>query len=312
MLKTKTPLVETNSTNDILKTILYFDTFQYPITSDEVAFYSKYSSAQIKTTLNNLTEKKVIYSNEEFYSTSQDSSLISRRKKGNLRAEKTLVKAKKMSAFISQFPFIEGVFLSGSISKGFLGENDDIDYFIITSPNRLWLSRTLLILYKKIFLLNSRKYFCVNYFMSSNALEIPEKNRFTATEFVTLVPMSGNGIYDSLKNNNSWVLDYFPAFSKNTKASKNINKNFIRRFLEFVFKGKIGDALDSFTMKITKKHQEKKFKKLKKKDFKIAFKAQKHVSKHHPGNHQMRVITSLNKSIEDFNTKHQLSIPLEK
>lgn len=312
MLKTKTPLKEDNSTHDVIKTLLYFDTFKYPITSDELAYYSKFNNTEIKSVLNNLIKKEVIYSNEEFYTTINDTSLISRRKKGNLKAEKTFEKAKKMSAFISQFPFVEGVFLSGSISKGFLGEDDDIDYFIITSPNRLWLTRTLLILYKKIFLFNSKKYFCVNYFMSSNALEISEKNRFTATEFVTLIPMSGNGIYNSLKENNSWVLNYFPAFSKQNKVSENIKKNLVRKSLEFVFSGIIGDYLDTLTMKITKRHQENKFKKFNLKDFKVAFKAQKHVSKHHPGNHQKKVIESLNKSIQEFNNKHQFSIPLEK
>lgn len=312
MLKTKTPLKEDNSTHDVLKTLLYFDTFKYPITSNELAYYSKFQDIEIESVLNNLIDKEIIYSNEEFYTTINDASLVSKRKKGNLKAEKTLKKAKKMSAFISQFPFVEGVFLSGSISKGFLGENDDIDYFIITSPNRLWLTRTLLILYKKIFLFNSKKYFCVNYFMSSNELEISEKNRFTATEFVTLIPMSGNGIYNSLKEHNSWVLNYFPAFSKSNKVSKNIKKNIVRKSLEFLFNGRIGDYLDSLTMKITKRHQESKFKKFKLKDFKVAFKAQKHVSKHHPGNHQKKVIDSLNKSIQEFNNKHQFSIPLEK
>ncbi len=312
MLKTKTPLIEENSTHDVIKTLLYFDTFKYPITSDELAYYSKFKDTEIKSVLKNLIKKEVIYSNEEFYTTINDTSLVSRRKKGNLKAEKTFEKAKKMSAFISQFPFVEGVFLSGSISKGFLGEDDDIDYFIITSPNRLWLTRTLLILYKKIFLFNSKKYFCVNYFMSSNALEISEKNRFTATEFVTLIPMSGNGIYNSLKENNSWVLNYFPAFSKQNKVSENIKKNLVRKSLEFVFSGIIGDYLDALTMKITKRHQENKFKKFKLKDFKVAFKAQKHVSKHHPGNHQKKVIDSLNISIQEFNNKHQFSIPLEK
>ena len=85
--------------------------------------------------------------------------------------------------------------ISGSLSKGYYDDDGDIDFFIITSPKRLWIARTFLILYKKIFLLNSRKYFCVNYFISSNALEIEEKNIFTATELTTLLPMFGNGSF---------------------------------------------------------------------------------------------------------------------
>ena len=85
------------------------------------------------------------------------------------------------------FPFVRGVFLSGSISKGFMSESDDIDYFIITAPGRLWLTRTLLILFKKIFLFNSFRNFCLNYFIDSENLYIPEHNRYTATEIVFLI-----------------------------------------------------------------------------------------------------------------------------
>lgn len=147
--------------------------------------------------------------------------------------------------------------------------------------------------------------------MSSNSLLVKEQNRFTATEFVTLIPMSGNGTYEELKNKNTWILDYFPNYNYK-KKSKQIQRKAMKRFLEFLLKGKIGNALEKKFMKITQKHQQKKFKKLQKRDFDIAFKSDKNTSKHHPHNHQVRVIGMLNEKIKAFNKKHQLSIPLEK
>lgn len=299
------------SLNDVLKTILYFEGFQYPVTFDEIVSYSQFTKEEVNNVLTNLVDNKKLFFNDGFYSISNKICVIKRRKTGNASAKKILAKATKVSKFINQFPFVEGVFLSGSLSKGYFGADDDIDFFIITSSNRLWLARTLLIAYKKIFLLNSKKYFCVNYFMSTNALEIAEQNRFTATEFVTLIPMSGNGVYRDLKKNNTWVLDYFPHFSNQNKFSQPINKNVIKRFLESIFKGYLGDWLDGCFMKITKKHQQKKFTKLDKSDFEIAFKGKKNVSKHHPDNHQKRVINLLNDNIITFNKKHQFSIPLD-
>ncbi len=301
----------TDCINDVIKIILYFDGFQYPITFNEISLFSQFSDKEIQHALDSLINQKILFFNENFYSVTNNLCAIKRRKKGNKSAKKVLIKAAKVSKFISQFPFVEGVFISGSLSKGYFGEDDDIDFFIITRHNRLWLARTLLIAYKKMFLLNSKKYFCVNYFMSTNALEIAEKNRFTATEFVTLIPMSGNGIYCDLKKNNKWVLDYFPHFSNQTKISKPINKNTIKRVLEFMFKGVLGNWLDAYFMKITKKHQQKKFADLDKSNFDIAFKGEKNVSKHHPGNHQKRVIDLLNNNIIAFNKKHQYSIPLD-
>jgi len=297
--------------SDVLKTLLYFDAFKYPLTEKEIILFSQFSSNEIKKELATLVNNKIIFFINHFYAITEKTCRIERREKGNLKAKEILKKATRVSNFISQFPFVEAVFISGSLSKGYFGKDDDIDYFIITSPNRLWLARTLLILYKKIFLLNSRKYFCVNYFMSRNALEVKEQNRFTATEFVTLLPMNGNGVYQDLQKNNQWVLDYFPNYNQE-KVSNPIKRKILKRFSEFLLNGKIGNGLEKKFMKITKKHQQKKFKKLQKEDFEIAFKGDENTSKHHPDNHQVRVINLLNKKINTFNKQHQLSIPLEK
>ncbi len=296
--------------NDVLKTLLYFDIFQYPLNISEIIYFSRFSMKEVDKTLQYLVSERVIFKIEGFYTIKNNKNLIERRVKGNIRAKKIIKKAKKVSKFISQFPYVEGVFISGSLSKGHFEHDDDIDYFIVTSPNRLWTARTLLILYKKIFLLNSKKYFCVNYFMSSDFLEISEKNRFTATEFVTLIPMFGNGIYKKLQQKNSWVLDYFPNCNIK-ETSKEIKKNIFKRSLEFLLNKKIGTFLEKNFMTITKKHQQKKFKKIKKENFEIAFKGTKDVSKHHPNNYQIKTIDKLNGKIVLFNKKHKLNIKLE-
>ena len=79
-------------------------------------------------------------------------------------ANEIMPKAIKISRKIAKFPFVESVNLSGSLSKGYYDLEDDIDFFIITKPNRLWIARTLLILYKKVFLLNSKKHFIFEVF----------------------------------------------------------------------------------------------------------------------------------------------------
>jgi len=298
------------SKNDVLKTLLYFDAFQYPLNINEIVRFSQFSLEEVLDTVQDLVTNKIIYKFNTFYAITEKTCRIERREKGNKKATEILKKARRVSMFISQFPFVEAVFVSGSLSKGYFGDDDDIDFFIVTKPNRLWLARTILIAYKKVFLLNSKKYFCVNYFMSINALEIEEKNRFTATEFATLIPMSGNGVYQELQKNNTWILDYFPNYNSEKKSNP-IKNNQLKRFSEFLLNGRLGDGLEKKFMKITKNHQQKKFKKLQKPDFDIAFKGDATTSKHHPDNHQKRVINLLNEKIIAFNKEHQLNIPLE-
>src|SRR4029453_8923510 len=96
---------------------------------------------------------------------------------------------------IASFPYVRCVCISGSLSKKYFDDTTDIDFFVITKPGRLWVCRTFLILFKKLFLLNSKKYFCINYFIDSDNLEIPDQNIFTATELTTLIPMHDYELY---------------------------------------------------------------------------------------------------------------------
>lgn len=297
--------------NNIVKTILYFDVFNYPITKEEIYLFSTYDKEEIRSVLKELIAQNKIVKKDNFYTIIDNKEAIKKRIKGNLRAKKIMPKAIKNGNLISKFPFVRAVFISGSLSKGYFAKEDDIDYFIITSKNRLWLARTLLILYKKVFLLNSKKYFCVNYFMSENELEIQEKNRFTATECVTLIPIKGKGFFKKMTSNNKWIYQYFTNFKEDNDASKITNLS-LKNKLEKILQGKTGDFLELHFMKITKKHQEKKYrKKLSKKEYKIAFKGNKNTSKHHPQNHQIKTIHLLNKKISEFNAKFGTSIPLE-
>ena len=92
----------------------------------------------------------------------------------------------------------------------------DVDYFIITKNNRLWLCRANC---EKIFLFNSRKFFCVNFFLGSSLL-IDENNIFTATEIFTLQPVFNKELYCKLIEINSWVEDYYDISNLKNKLQE--------------------------------------------------------------------------------------------
>ncbi len=293
-----------------LKTILYFSIFKYPLTKAEIYKFSNASSEKaINTEIDILLKKGIIFKIEDFFMCENNRSLLTRRLKGNEMAKKVMPKAFKVSKLIAKFPYVESVCLSGSLSKGYYDSNGDIDFFIITKPGRLWISRTLLILYKKIFLLNSRKYFCINYFISSDYLHIPEQNRFTATEMVTLIPVYGKKAFTSFMQENTWPYEYFPNFpSFDTSIINETKKSWLSVFIEKIFNTPIGNAVDSFLRKITLKKWHLKFSDLESEDFKIAMKSTKHVSKHHPQNFQRKVIDRLNEDYDKLKQLHNLEL----
>lgn len=289
---------------DILHTLMYYDIFSYPLTIEELFMCSKIkktSSNQIQVCANQLVENDYIHIEQGFYTLEKRSNWIQKRLENNKRATEILPKARKISQFIGSFPYIRAVFLSGSISKNVFEADGDIDFFMLTEPQRLWLTRTLLILYRKIFLFNSHKYFCVNYFIDTENLEIEDKNIFTATELSTLIPTFGKEYYLPLMEKNEWYRDFFPNFP--LRSIENVpfhHKNTLKTCIEYIFDTRLGDWLDDICMRLTLHYRRKKFANMTEKDFDTALKTRKYVSKHHPNHFQKKVENALNERKKRF------------
>lgn len=297
---------------DTLKTILYFSLFNYPLKLEEICNFSITKDCETtRRHLDELVAQKVIIKVDDYYMVDDNLSHIEKRKRGNLMAVKALVKAQQKARLISKFPFVEAVGVSGSLSKGYYDDKSDIDFFVITRPDRLWLCRTLLMLYKKIFLLNSRKYFCINYFMSSGNLEVDEKNRFTATEIKTLIPFQGKAAFEVFYSKNEWVSQVFGTFCPNLDTTEEISKPQLVRIAERLLSTQAGNLLDSCFKSITVSFWKMKFKEMAHDDFKIALKSTKNISKHHPLNFQKKVINSLNEKYEEIKRNHNIELQKE-
>ncbi len=295
----------------IVKTLIYFDVFSYPLTVGELF---KYMQIELKNEtaflfeLNSLCEKQFVYNLNGYYSLKNQHEQVEKRLTGNKYAETFVPKAFKNAKLIGSFPFVRGVGISGSLSKGYMDESGDIDFFIITEPERLWIARTLLILYKKIFLLNSRKYFCVNYFIDTNHLEIPDKNIFTATEILTLIPAYNSNLFKDFLDINNWAMNYLPNKPLAQNEASKMRHHFIKNKVEKILNNKLGDYFDALFMKLTLRKWKSKFKYIESIDFELAMRTRKYVSKHHPQGFQQRVLSKIEEKISEFEFKNNLKL----
>jgi hypothetical protein len=299
--------ISINDAIDLVSPILYFDIFNYPLSLSEIHSYTKLKiepEVKLKQWLAFFVELDLIQYADGFYGIKNIENNISRRKLGNVMAKTVLAKAEKYISLISKFPFVRAIFISGSLSKNYADVNSDVDYFIVAQKNRLWVCRTLLVVFKKIFLFNSKKYFCVNYFVGTDNLEIPDKNIFTATEIATLLPVHNQQVYHTFLSSNKWVFDFFPNKQNNAISHDSINMS--TNYFEFIFAGKFGNWLDDFFMRVTLSRWKSKFSDFDSDLFNHAFRSRKNVSKHHPNNFQNIVLNELaikkQKFIEAFNT----------
>jgi hypothetical protein len=245
----------------ILKVLAYFDMFSYPLLKEEIRLFLDRSiqAGEMEWALDELIAEGRIFHHENFYQLRNEPSFIHRRKDGNSRAAFMLEKARRISGFLYWFPYVRGIGISGSLSKNFAAEDADIDFFIVTKSNRVWIARTFMHIFKKLtFLAGKQHWFCMNYYVDEHAMQVHEQNIFTATEVITLIPVQGNGVLTSFFRANNWVKGYFPNHPARFGSPVKPKEALIKKLIEYCLNNKFGERLDDYLLKITARRWKKK------------------------------------------------------
>ncbi|MFA6128303.1 MAG: hypothetical protein WC699_13455 [Bacteroidales bacterium] len=283
----------------VLETLAYFNVFRHPLTGQEIVEFSPIrgcTRSAVENALHDLLAGGLVFENRGYFSLIADGSLLDERISANQRAVKRMPAAWFYSSLIARFPFVRAVMISGSLSKGVMDAKDDIDFFIITEPGRLWITRVMLTLFKKLVLLNSHRNFCLNYFIDTDHLAIPDRNVFTAAEIGLILPMYNRKLYNRFLLENSWFRSYFPNI-RTVDTVRNNPSGFPHKLFEWLLSGKPGDRLDDLCLKYTLRFLERKYRHLQPEKFRVNMESSKSVSKHHPQNQQFLVLRQYNESI---------------
>ncbi len=237
----------------ILRTLCYFDIFHYPITAAEIKQFneSEISVDEIVNAADRLIQAGALFQFDKFYCLENNFSRVENRLLGNARAGKIFPRAKRIGAFLFRFPYVRAVAISGSLSKNFADEKGDIDFFVLTKANRLWISRSFMHVFKKLtYLFGMQHSFCMNYYLDETALEIKEKNIYTATEVKTLLPLAGSKTVSEFFETNDWSDQWLPNFYPSAAQVKD-NRSMLKKFVEWLLNNKLGDKLDSYLYSLT-------------------------------------------------------------
>ena len=238
----------------ILRTLAYFDIFNYPLTKKEILEFlvRPLNGENIDELLEQMIADKDIFCHHDLFSLQNNILLVHRRWEGNDRAIPLLKKANSIGRFLFKFPYVRAIGVSGSLSKNFADEKSDIDYFIITKANRLWIARTIMHLYKKLTFLSGRQnFYCMNYYVDEKALSLKEKNIYTATELKTLLPIAGENAISQLFQENHWANEWFPQCNYRKQSQPDLRNGFLKRLAEWLFDNRLGNWLDNHLQKIT-------------------------------------------------------------
>ena len=200
----------------ILETLQYFSRFQYPPTIPEIHRYIRIQANELEikqevellcaTGLVRIEQERVFLSGcnyAGFFVREQDSKEL-------------LQYARSYLTNLEYIPTIQLIGISGSMSMANGNSFDDIDLFIITKKDTIWLTRFFVLLYKKVLTWIHPKIgnkLCFNLFFAENGLSIPpeKQNVYVGHELLQLKVFSNKqGMYHKLLAENSWVHDLFP------------------------------------------------------------------------------------------------------
>ncbi len=205
----------------LFATIAYADIFDYPLTGDEVAYWC------IGRSFIHITPIPGIEKKGEYFHLSHRESLVSTRKKRFAWSARKWKVAHAVAKLLARIPTIELVGVTGALAMSNAKKDDDIDFFIITSPGTLWITRLLsVILVDRIG--RRRKpgdtevsdKVCLNMFMSAGSLRVPAKERdlFSAHETIQMKPLwARDGMYARFLEANQWVQTFLPMAARSVK-----------------------------------------------------------------------------------------------
>jgi len=206
----------------ILRTLAYADVFDYPLKKEEIFRFLissiKVSKHQgVSQALKGLPQ---ISQEEGFLFLKGREKIVAVRKKREKESQKKLAIAQRTGRWLRFIPSIKMVAVTGALAMKNSRKEDDVDLLIVTSKNRLWLTRLLTVLLVELMAQRRRpgdKEFankiCLNMFLDEDYLSVPEKEQdlFSAHEVCQMKLLwEKNRTYKKFLKENQWVKRFLP------------------------------------------------------------------------------------------------------
>jgi len=135
-------------------------------------------------------------------------------------------KIKKILRFLNSLPLVSMIAFSGGTANYGIASHDDIDLFIITKPNSVYMVYLMIHVYS--ILIGARKQLCANYLIDETNMKINYSFDFyTAHQIITLSAYKNSQMLGKFWDENTWVKDFFPNFNY-TPSSINLNKKSLK------------------------------------------------------------------------------------
>jgi len=218
----------------ILRTLTWFDVFDYPLKLEEIYYYlirlPAKSLEDLNITLDRLTQQKLIGEKSGYYFLHHREVNIQTRQQRAAVFERKIKKAKKIARKLRLFPWIKAITVCNTLGYGNAPVGSDIDLFIITNKDRVWVTRFFVLSTLKLLRVRPQlsRFGSVrekrqdkidaNFFLSENSLNIEslaiEEDIYLSFWIIQQIPLLDLGnTYEKFIESNAWIKANLPNHS---------------------------------------------------------------------------------------------------
>lgn len=213
---------------EVLKVLAYSSVFEMGLSLEEIGKFLGVNAnyGDIKELLKRLIKDGIVYERDGFYALKPE--YVENSVKGREVFKIYLRKYKWALSFIVNFPFVKGVFITGSLGSGYPKEGDDIDVLIVCVKGRLYTCRLFVMLFVKLF-----PKICPNFFITEDSLEFKPEDYYVCRELAQMIPVSTKSVYKKILCKNFWIFKIFPNF-KPSDPIEVLEIRLLKRLLEVI------------------------------------------------------------------------------
>ena len=211
----------------ILRALAYADVFDYPLSAPEVLKWligQQATGDRQKEVEKTLKEKSFLVSRVScrhgLYCLSGKEKIVKIREQRKTWSASKIKLAEKVAGILRLIPWVKLIGVTGALAMNNSKEDDDIDLLIVTSKNRLWLTRLFSVFLVELTGKRRRPgdkkvkdKICLNMLLDESHLAIPEKERdlFSAHEVCQMKLLwEKERTYQQFLKANQWSQKFLP------------------------------------------------------------------------------------------------------
>ncbi len=229
----------------VLSTLAFFALYELPLTTVRITelLGVRATPEEVTEALTELVSENSIFQAGNLYSLKPWKASDYRDKQ--IEISKKWRKIDNYYSWLALLPYVRLVAVINSLALGTADADSDIDFFVITKPNRLYFVRSVIIVLFRLLGVYKTRHkikdkFCFGFFVSNDNLNLEQllikpRDPYFVYWLSNMRPVVGGKQYWELMNENKWLNDKLPNFNGMDRLASAKKPNLLIRVTKIIF-----------------------------------------------------------------------------